>query len=177
MPSATAPAGWPVWRDCLQAEGRGPRAATVRDNLFSPNVRQSFMQVRWPLRAILIAAILTGLSASGWMRQCCAAGCAVRESHKAKPQGCPCCLKGGSPPKPENCCPFGKSCRDEAEREKNNPSPNGEARGSPQDLPQLDIASDFALLPVTNAGSLLPADHLRPLPPLTPLDMSSCLRN
>jgi len=91
-------------------------------------------------RLILIAAVLAGQFVSGWMRQCCAAGCVEsRPNDSAPAHGC--CERCAEPAEPVRCCVFGKHCRDEAEREKKNPTPAGESRTAAPDMPVALIGS------------------------------------
>lgn len=101
-------------------------------------------------RAILVAALLGGFSASGWMRQCCAAGCRARLAAQAEASaaaiedraccdGCRDTPAVSAPAEPEPCCPFGDECRDEARRSQGNPPAPGEDRSGADEVPAAPV--------------------------------------
>jgi hypothetical protein len=101
-------------------------------------------------RSILVAALLAGFSASGWMRQCCAAGCRARPAAQDKAAAAglesPACCDGcrgtpaaAAPAEPEPRCPFGDECRDEARRSQGNPPAPGEDRCGAEEVPAAPV--------------------------------------
>jgi hypothetical protein len=139
------------------------------------------------LRSILVAAVLAGLSVSGMMRQCCAAGCAAHgfvtvvpptEDADACPDAC-CAHKSWGGTEPAPCCPFGKQCGDEAERGKTNPASHSTGHAATPVVPDL-VADHAAFARIVSVETSVLLAALSGVPderPLSPLASSSCRRN
>jgi hypothetical protein len=158
------------------------------------------------VRVILVASVLTAQFICGWMRQCCAAGCAAHRSGTLCPSlgvravpgegdggGGSCCRRcrheepaapeprpqpqpQPQPKPPGPCCPFGKRCGDEADRSRGNPPSPGEHRAACDDLP-LPVAVADVISAETVPGVLRPEPGRALLATLPPLALTSRLRN